>query len=272
MFNGSNAGIEIITGDINDKGVITEALADVDTVLYFISQTFPSMNHASLKYEIENSLHTLDYTLSVMRDMNVSGIVFPSSGGTIYGDVADGMANENFPPQPVSAYGAGKLLSEEVLKYYSRAHGIDALILRISNVYGCPFYRKVQQGAVDIFIQKALSGEPIELWGEPSLLIRDHIFIDDLCSAIIALVNAKCSGAEVFNIASGVGHSIQEVIDCIEESIQKPIEKILRPSSIAGISRNVLDISKISKRTGWIPEYSLETGVKRTIERKMKRN
>jgi len=274
VFSGGTFGnrdliSDVIIGDINDKYVLHKTLEGVDTVLYFISQSYPSMNHPSLQFEIEHPLRTLDITLSAMRDMNVSNIIFPSSGGTVYGEITSGPAAENQIPEPQSTYGTGKLLCEEIIKYYCRVYGINASILRISNVYGCPFLRKVQQGAVDIFIQKAISGEAIELWGDPSSIIRDYLYIDDFCNAVLAFLDRDIVGAEIFNVASGVGHSLRDVIDCIETVLNTSVQKISKPAVYSGINRNVLSIEKISKHTGWVPEYPLEAGIRQTIKTKM---
>ena len=268
VFRDSKSLSNVIIGDINDKYLLRKTLDGVDTVLYFISQSYPSMNHPSLQFEIENSLRTLDLTLSAMRDMNIKNIIFPSSGGTVYGEVADGLADEDFSLQPQSAYGAGKLLCEDIIKYYCRVYGMNAQILRLSNVYGCPFFRKVQQGAVDIFIQKALSGEVIELWGDPSALIRDYIYVDDFCSAVLSLLDKDIKGIETFNVASGVGHSLQDVLNFIEKSLGKQIEIVVRSDSYSGVKRSVLSTDRIFTQTGWTPKYSLEAGIKRTIEKK----
>ncbi|MCL2365867.1 MAG: NAD-dependent epimerase/dehydratase family protein [Oscillospiraceae bacterium] len=259
---------EIISGDINHKETLVTALKNVDTVYYFISHSFPSMNDDSLKYEIDNTLKSIDFVLSVMNEQNVKKIVFPSSGGTLYGEVSKGLATESQQGEPTSTYGAGKLLSEDIIKYYCRVYGFRALILRLSNVYGCPFNRKVQQGAIDIFIQKALANQQIELWGDPSYLIRDHLFIDDFCSAVLSLVDLEFDGAEIFNVASGIGHSLDDVILCIEKTLGRSVDRVIRPNSFAGVRRNVLDISKINKSTGWSPQFSLEEGIGLTIRRK----
>jgi len=268
IFKNSKFITDAIIGDVSDKFVLQKALKDVDTVLYFISQSYPSMNHPSLQFEIENTLSTLDNTLSIMHEMNVKNIIFPSSGGTIYGEVKNGTATENNTQEPQSAYGAGKFLCEEILKYYCRVHGMNATILRLSNVYGCPFYRKVQQGAVDIFIQKALSDEPIELWGDPSALIRDYLYIDDFIDAVISLLKNDINGAEIFNVASGTGHSLQDVLDCIETGLNKKINKAIKSGNYSGVGRNVLSIDKLTQKTGWTPKYTLEAGINHTIKNK----
>lgn len=261
--------IEVISGDICNKDVLIKAMDSVDTVLYFISHTFPSMNHKSMQIEIDSTLKVLDNTLTIMREIGVTKIVFPSSGGTIYGESTVPMANENHTLSPVSAYGMGKLLSEEIISYFCRVYGFSALILRISNVYGVPFYRAVQQGVVDIFIQKALRDEPIELWGDPSVVVRDYLFIDDLCSAIMKLINLQLEGDNVFNVASGVGYTLENVIDCIETAIGSTIQKSVNPNGFSGVEKSILDIAKIMSLTSWTPQYSLETGIEKTINRKL---
>lgn len=263
-----DSDIEIISGSINNADVIRRALKDVTTVFYFASHSMPSANPNFLSNEIDISLKCLDLVLSKMVEMNIKRIVFPSSGGTIYGDINEGRAKEDNRLVPLSSYGAGKLLSEEIVKFYSRVHGIRYLVIRIANVYGCPFERKISQGAIDIFIQNILSNRPINIWGGAEETVRDYIFIDDLCSAIIRLVKEVYSESQVYNIGTGHGHTLREIICTIEEIMDKQADVKIEKAKGFGIKRNVLDVSKILREVRWQPQYTLYEGIKETLRRK----
>lgn len=257
--------VKTLVGNVQDKDSLRSALIDVDVVFYFISHSLPSSSRDNLNYELQNSLIALDNVLETMIDLNVKKIVFPSSGGTVYGNIEDHNATESTELNPLSSYGQGKLLSEEIIKFYNRVHNIEYLILRISNIYGCHHYRKVEQGAVDIFIQNILDNKPITIWSSAENTIRDYIFIDDFCDALIALLNRKKYG--IYNIGTGEGKKLTDIIEVIEKTLKKEAI-IVRNNNYSGVSKSVLDISKIINDCAWQPKFSLEEGITKTIERK----
>jgi nucleoside-diphosphate-sugar epimerase len=83
------------------------------------------------------------------------------------------------------------------------------------------------------------------------------------------LLSLEINGAETFNVASGTGSSLQEVIDCIESNMQHALQKTIRHNNYTGVSKNVLNIDKLKNRTNWVPEFNLSVGIKRTFERKL---
>ena len=261
--------VKTMVGDVFDRDILRSALRDVDVVFYFVSHSLPSSSQVNLNYELQNSLTVLDNVLDIMVDLNVKKIVFPSSGGTIYGNVEDQNATESTELGPLSSYGQGKLLSEEIIKFYSRVHNVEYLILRIANIYGCHFHRKAAQGAVDIFIQNILSNNPIILWGDAEESIRDYIFVDDFCDALLTLLNRKKHG--IYNIGTGEGRKLNDIIQIIEK-ISGRDATIVHNNNYSGVSRNVLDISKLMKDCSWQPKYNLEEGIKKTIIRKKENN
>lgn len=264
-----NSDIEVIVGSINNSTTIERALKGVTTVFYFASHSLPSINPNFLSNEIDGTLKNLDLVLSKMVEMDVKKIVFPSSGGTIYGDINEQRAKEDDSLEPTSSYGVGKLLSEEIIKFYNRVHGIKYLIIRVANVYGCPFERKVNQGAIDIFIQNILLDRPISIWGDIEETIRDYIFIDDLCSAILALVRDICAETQIYNIGTGHGHTLKEIVNAIQDIMNKEVHVKIEKMKSSGIKRSILDIDKLFSEESWQPEYTLYEGIKETVRRKI---
>ena len=263
-------GIEYISGDFYQESFLTSVLRDIDKVFFFLSSTFPSTSLDSLELEINRTLKGLDYLLRKMREMKVSEIVFPSSGGTVYGNIESGIACESDILNPNTPYGVGKKMCEEILKFYSQ-FGISSTILRVGNVYGTPFIRKATQGVIDVFVQKAIEGETATVWGDALHSIRDYIFVDDFSKAVAIIGNYKSEGVEVYNLSSGVGTTLEEIIHFINKYSLKPLQiNHIQNDATSTIKRIILNMEKFKKKTGWEPRYDIENGIIKTIERKMK--
>lgn len=260
--------VEYIAGDFYDETFLSSMLKDIDTVFFFISSTFPSTSSNSLELEISKTLKGLDYLLRKMVDNHIPEIIFPSSGGTVYGNVESGIARESYPLKPITPYGIGKKMCEDILQFYSQ-FGISSTILRIGNVYGATLARTTTQGVIDIFIQKALRGEIATIWGDALSNIRDYIFLDDFSEAVAKIVEYKTKGVEIYNLSSGIGTALGEIIVFINKYSADPLKVVHVQNDVtAPIKRIVLDIEKLKKKTRWMPRFDIETGIAETIKRK----
>ena len=266
LFDGH---VEYIGGDFYDEKFLGSVLKGVDKVFFFLASTFPSTSSDSLDKEVNRTLFGLDYLVRKMRDLNVSQLVFPSSGGTIYGNVESGEVNEECALNPTVPYGVGKKMCEEILKFYSR-HGVYSTVLRIGNVYGSKTTRSSAQGVIDVFVQKGLRGETAEVWSDALTSVRDYIFSDDLSDAIVKIGEFDSSSFDVYNLGSGVGVTLSEIVEIINKNIPTPL-KVMRieNSYTSSIKRIVLSMDKFYKKTGWRPKYDIESGIKETVKRKM---
>lgn len=260
--------VEYICGDFYDETFLSHVLKDIDKVFFFLSSTFPSTSTDSLELEISRTLKGLDYLLRKMRDEGITDVVFPSSGGTIYGDVKTGAAKEDDILKPITPYGIGKMMSEHILRFYSQ-FGISSSILRIGNVYGSPLARTTTQGVIDVFVQKALRSEAVTIWGDALSNVRDYIFMDDFSEAVAIIGEHKSEGVEIYNLSSGIGTTLEEIITAINNYSDEPLKiKHVQNDAAASIRRIVLDMTRFKEKTGWEPKYDIETGIAETIKRK----
>lgn len=260
--------VEYLCGDFYDEAFLSSALIGIDKVFYFLSSTFPSTSTDSLELEISRTINGLDYLLRMMRNNNVFDIVFPSSGGTIYGDVESGIAHETDILNPITPYGVGKKICEDILRFYSQ-FGISSTILRVGNVYGSPLARTTTQGVIDVFVQKALRNETATVWGDALANVRDYIFVDDFSAAVANIGKYKTNGVEIYNLSSGVGTTLQQIIETINKySGTALLVKRIENNSASSIKRIVLDMQKFKNKTGWEPRFSIDTGIEETIKRK----
>jgi len=269
-INNTIAGVEYSIGDVRDKSFFSDVLKEARVVMDFIAPTMPNSGDISLNKEISSALDYHDYVLSMMAEHDVRNYVFPSSGGTVYGSIEKGKASETDILNPSTPYGAGKMLAEDIIKYYNSKADITSFIFRLGNVYGSPNIRRKAQGIIDLFVQKALRGEKIVLWRGARNVIRDYVFLDDAIDGMIKTLQKKYKqkGVFIYNIATGEGVNTETIIKTISEKTGKELIIENEKSLPSGINRIVLSSEKIHEEIGWKAKTSIEGGIEKTIELK----
>jgi UDP-glucose 4-epimerase len=207
--------------------------------------------------EVEANVLAAVRVLDAMARNGVKRIGFPSSGGTVYGDGPD-PHREDERYDPTCPYGLGKVLIEELLRYYAQQRGIEYQIWRISNPYGDRTKRHRMQGVIDAFLHRVRDGETLRVWGDGSAA-RDFVFIDDLASGLVACLE-RAPWNEVYNVGTGVATSVADVLRTIETVVGRTL-KVERVPSYVGPARSVLDPRKMMEATAWKPEFPLEAGI-----------
>lgn len=250
-------------GDLGNVGALEETIASgFDAVLHFISTTTPKSSNNSPEFDIQSNLVNTVHLLDICAKHKVRKVVFLSSGGTIYGDIGEADAvNEQHPVQPLCSYAVTKLSIEHYLHIYRHLHGLDFVSLRISNPYGERQNPEVALGAVTVFLHRVLNHQPIEVWGDGSV-VRDFIYAGDVAEAVYLATTMPISG--VFNVGSGTGLSLRDLITEIADVVDiKPQIKWM-PSRPFDVPRIVLDSSKFRTATGWTCTRSFREGLTRT--------
>jgi UDP-glucose 4-epimerase len=147
---------------------------------------------------------------------------------------------------------------------YSHLNGIRAITLRVANPYGERQRIETAQGAVGVFLHHALKGLPIEIWGDGSVT-RDYIHVSDVAEAFIRAM--EYSGAKsLFNISSGAGTSLNELIGMLEDVTGKPVEVRYLPSRSFDVPVSVLSNDLARDELKWTPSISMRDGIARTAE------
>lgn len=253
----SGPGVDYVEGNFLNGKDLDAALDGVDQVLHFISTTVPASSMANVPMEIDTNLSGTVRLLDLMVKRGVRRIGFPSSGGTVYG-ASEVAHREDEAPRPTCPYGLGKVLIENVLRYYLEQHGIEFQIWRLANPYGDAAKVHLAQGAVDAFLQRVHAGQPLSIWGEGSA-VRDFVFADDVAAAV-GLLLEKGAWNQVVNIGGGVGASILEVVEIVSEVAGVPVQ-VNRLGGYTGPARAVLDSGKLRALTGWAPVWDLRAGI-----------
>jgi UDP-glucose 4-epimerase len=188
-------------------------------------------------------------------------VVF-SSSASVYGDSPLNPKREDQSVAPISLYGAQKVLAENCLAAYSGAFGVRTVSLRYFNVFGprqdpgSPY-----SGVISIFLQKALSGDPLILFGGGSQT-RDFVAVEDVVRANLACLE---QGSGVYNIGTGKETSILELAKAIVHTAGSSSEIIAGPSRAADIARSCADIDKAERELGFVPQADFEGSLANTL-------
>ena len=253
---------KVYAGDFSDETNLIQIFNDneINIVMHFLSSTVPATS-SNAQYDVESNLIATLKLLGIMDKFGVKDIVYMSSGGAIYGDYLMKVHNEEDAVYPKSSYGVVKLAIEKYLLSYSELYEFNSLILRLSNPYG-PYHYNNKQGIINIAIRKALAGEKVQIWGSGDG-IKDYIYIEDVCSIIFRLIENGVE-TEVYNVAAGSAHSVNEIVEGIKEFVPSCEWEHVNALH-SDVQSFELDITKLRQKLGVIKFTSFENGLKKTI-------
>jgi UDP-glucose 4-epimerase len=256
--------VEWVAGDISSMHDVSDAIQGVDAVLHMVSTTLPKSSNDDPVFDVQSNVVGSLHILNAMVTHCVPSIVFISSGGTVYGNPLYLPVDENHPTNPVVSYGITKLAIEKYLQVYERLHGIKAITLRVANPYGERQRLETAQGAVGVFLHHAIKGVPIEIWGDGSVT-RDYIHVSDVAEAFSSALDY--SGEQrLFNVSSGIGTSLNDLITEIEDVLGQSIERHYLPGRPFDVPANVLCNELARSELKWTPRVSMKKGINQTAE------
>lgn len=255
--------VSFFHGGLTDTALLSAALEGCDTVFHLASSSVPASSNADPVQDIENNLIGTVRLLEACREAGCGRIIHASSGGTVYGNISVQPVPESHATDPISSYGIVKLAAEKYLAMYSQLYGMHAVSLRISNLYGEHQRHDTGLGAIAAFAHNALTGKPIEIWGDGTVE-RDFVHVSDVVSAMYAATKLQRRHL-VVNIGSGRSASLNEVIDHIANSCGFEPERKYTPSRKFDVQKSYLDISAAAQILHWKPQVTMEQGIERVI-------
>ncbi len=257
----SKKNVEIINGEFLNSSDLEEAVKDMDYVFHFVSTTNPLSSTFNPMVEIDTNIRSSVELFEKCVEAKVKKVIYSSSGGSVYGESNSHRPNENSVTKPISPYAIGKLTIEKYLNYFYHQYGMESISYRIANPYGPRQPLLSKQGVIPIFLNCLLNKEPIKVFGDGSM-IRDYIFVKD---AITMITNSFENGNySLYNLGSGLGNSISEVIEAIEEVTRQKfeIEKTEAPKTF--VHTNTLDTSRYVNEFPGLSLTSLKEGIAQT--------
>ncbi|MDT7924262.1 MAG: NAD-dependent epimerase/dehydratase family protein [Chlorobiota bacterium] len=197
------------------------------------------------------------------RRAGVRRIILASTGGAIYGEQQEFPAEEMHPTAPIAPYGVSKLAAEKYLECYARLYGIEAVVLRYTNVYGPRQNPKGEAGVVAIFLGKLLAGEPPLIYGDGEQT-RDYIYVEDVARANLAALEPAASG--VYNCSTGVETSVNALLHMLQQLTGRWIAPQYCAARPGELRRSVCSPERLRRELGWCPQVPLPEGLFRTLQ------
>jgi len=256
--------VEYHYGDFGNRGLLSRALSGIDTVFHLISTTLPKTSNDDPAFDVSSNVIETIFLLEQCVAHKIKKVIFISSGGTVYGLPETLPIREDSPTNPLCSYGIAKLTNEKYLALFNYLHGLDYAVVRPSNPYGSRQNPAAAQGAVSVFLGKAIRNEMIEIWGDGEI-VRDYLFIDDLTDAIYRTAVTPTK-SRVFNIGSGEGISLNYILKAIGNITAAEIKVEYRSKRLFDVPKIFLDISRAKEELGWAPVTPFEAGLKKTCD------
>jgi UDP-glucose 4-epimerase len=251
--------VNYFLGDFSNVPLLAEALQGVDLVVHLISTTVPSTSNLDPISDIQGNLESSVRLFQVMVSVNVKRIIFLSSGGTVYGIPTLIPVQEDHPLNPICSYGVVKVAVENYLGMFEKLYGLKPLIIRASNPFGPRQGHDGVQGVASTFMQKALSGEKVTIWGDGTTK-RDYLYVTDLAKICRMATESELTG--IFNAGSGTGLTLVELAHMIERVSGMKLNMEYKAGRLFDVREIVLNIDKARNVLNWEPEITIQDGLK----------
>jgi UDP-N-acetylglucosamine/UDP-N-acetyl-alpha-D-glucosaminouronate 4-epimerase len=257
--------VELIEGDLRSYERVHRAVRGCDVV--FHQGALPSVPR-SVQDPITTSEINVGGTLNVLlnaRDEGVARVVFASSS-SIYGDAAGLPRTEAATPMPLAPYAVSKLAAEQYCRVFSTVYGLETVSLRYFNVYG-PHQDPASEYSAVIprFIAAMREGRAPTIFGSGEQS-RDFTHVGDVVAANIRAMEAAGAPGDVFNIACGSPHSLNELVDVLNRLLGSELDPVHAPARRGDVDRSWADISRAEQALGYAPAVDFEQGMRRTLD------
>lgn len=261
-----------IEGDIADTQKLTGALEKerIDAVMHFAAATNVGESVGRPEYHYGNNIGGTLSLLQAMRTAGVKRMLFSSTCAT-YGDAPKVPMAETAPQDPCSPYARTKLAVEWMIRDFAHAHDMGFTLLRYFNAAGASpdgchgEHHEPETHLIPIVLQTLLGQrEKLQVFGNDyptpdGTCVRDYVHVDDLASAhLLAIENTDATTEEVFNIGTGAGHSVMEIIDSCERVTGQKVPWELAPRRPGDPPALVAEPAKLKSELGWQPKYAID--------------
>jgi len=261
-LNSISDKVRIVKGDLGDTDIIEKVFDNnkIDIVIHLASSILPATPYSNAAKNKE--LISTRKLITTMQKKGINKIVFFSSGGAVYGNNGTERNLESSPTKPINFYGQLKLATEEYIQECHSSHGLEYIILRPSNVYGRRQNIYGNQGLIAITFGNLIQQKPIEVWGDGKI-IRDYIYITDLCAGLRALIeNNKWN--DIYNVGTEQGTSINEILQIIKDTTGINFNINYTEGRKVDVPASILNVKKLKNSISWKKPINLKKGIETT--------
>lgn len=254
-FSHRSTNLGAIQIDFENPSSYAHLLQGVDTAVLLVTQSRPGTFGDSAENEVVRNVLPYARFVEIASASGIRRVVYLSSGGAVYGTQRDRTPiTEDHPTNPISPYGVGKLMIETMLRSFLHKAEIALTVLRPANPVGSR-QQIGREGLVASAVYAAREGRILKVWGDGSV-VRDYFPVADLADAIVRSFSDRAAG-NVYNVGSGVGASVNEVLDEIERITGSSVLREYSPGRHVDAPINVLSSDAIRRDLGWHPTADL---------------
>lgn len=259
------SNIELFETDIRDLKALKPIFRGVDYVFHHAA--IPSVPRSVEDPETSNAVN-IDGTLNVLlasRDAGVKRAIYAASSSA-YGDTPTLPKLESMPPNPLSPYAVNKLTGEFYASVFAKVYGLETVSLRYFNIFGprqdpnSPY-----SGVLSRFITSLLRGQPPTIFGNGEQS-RDFTYVDNAVRACMLASDAPNVSGKVFNIAMGASHTLNQVLDILQNILGTKLKPIYAVPRAGDVRDSLADLGLARKYLGYEPQISFEEGLRRTVQ------
>ena len=254
--------VEVVPGDFFNRDDVAAVLEEGDYAFHLVSTTNPATSIHDPLVDVDTNIRGSVELLQACAAKGIARVLFLSSGGAVYGDIDSDRIDESTITSPLSPYAIGKLTIEHYLRYFKFVSGLDYIVYRAANPYGPGQNVLGSQGVIPIFMHKVLQNSPVTILGDGSM-VRDYFYVGDLTQMITSSF-ARAHEHDLYNLGSGRGTTVNQLVEAIERCIGHEVEKVHCPMPPTYVQRSVLNIDRFIAEYGVSTSTSLEDGLART--------
>lgn len=258
------ADARLVEGDVRDVAAEVLAEGGFDGVIHFAARSLVGESMEKPEEYWQHNVVTSLALLDAMRANGVTNLVFSSTAAT-YGEPEVVPITEDMPTSPTNPYGASKLAIDYIITSYAQAHGLGATSLRYFNVAGAYGQigenREIETHLIPLVLQVALGHrEEIKIFGDDwptpdGTAVRDYIHVKDLADAHLLALGSNTPGTHrIFNLGSGDGYSVRQVIDTCREVTGHPIPAVDAPRRDGDPATLIASSARAISELGWTPQ------------------
>jgi UDP-glucose 4-epimerase len=261
-------GVEFFEGDFGDTGLFGEIMKRCrpEAVMHFAGETLVENSMTDPRSYFENNVRKAVHFLNAVLDAGIRSFIF-SSTAAVYGNPISTPISEDHPTEPINAYGESKLMFEKVLDWYHRAYGLGFVAVRYFNACGATQHRGEHHEPESHLIPRILdsvtrTGTELMIYGEDyptpdGTCVRDYVHVQDIAQAhILAMQALKQGRSGIYNIGSGTGYSVRQVVSAVEQAVGHPLKYRVAARRAGDPAILVASSDKLSKELGWKPQHS----------------
>lgn len=251
----ASPNLEFITADFENADPADQEISCCDTLVLLVSASIVGTYAHNPEEEKARNVTPYKRFLDKLASAGTScrHVIFLSSGGTVYGRTPPHPVAETAVPQPISTYGQGKMEIERLIHNFSSKTVCKTSTLRVANPVG-PWAKR--SSLVHATMRAAIDGTTLAVRGDGNI-VRDYISVREVAGCIAQIIENP-PPSDLYNVGTGIGHTVNQVIDMARQITNRPIAVDYQDSVPYDVPYNVLDCQKILNETGWQARMSLE--------------